>query len=614
MTFRILSCVTLFCAMFSTGFAEVKIVPSIDPAKIAPGEAASLVIKVSGEGKLEYPETPRISGIQFSNFSHSTNTNVLNGRVSKSIHFRCTVVAEKTGKHSIEGITIRISGRPYSVPPVNLEVIEGFAPRNTLAFVKLSKDEVYVNEPFLLKFEWLFDKEVQNVNISLPWFPPKGFLAVDPFEGKRFSGEKQQVLPVNAATNAQEVIFRIAQTRYDGQAYTRCRFHRLLTPVKPGEYLFDKSKVLSKIVVGYKKRRRRDSFFDPFEGFGGFGSRRSAVTRQVSATAETVKLKVKPLPLVNRPDDFKGAVGEFSLDVTVSPKFVQVGEPITLTMKVAGDGNFESVSVPSLRSTEGFRLYDAETQTSVEPGEQTYEGEKTFSMPVVPMDEALKEIPEIRFSYFDTKAREYRTISKGPFPVEVLPETKHRGNIGLVTGPEPGQRRLIVKPAAGVFPLRKPSLADFRNRSILFFNTPVFLVLLPVPALLCGISLLIQRRRDLLGSDVRLQRSQQAMKAARQRLQSAKSAAGDVYHEKVASALKGFIADKLNLPSASVDAQSANSILAGARVAESTVEDVVACLEECDQGRFAGDGSSGDRGELLERVNGLLNDLAKAMK
>src|SRR5205823_13390231 len=87
-----------------------------------------------------------------------------------------------------------------------------------------------------------------------------------------------------------------------------------------------------------------DLFNDPFiiDPFGSFAER-----RDIKVKSEPVALQIKPLP-PGAPPAFSGAVGNFTIAAAADPKKVQIGDPITITAKISGRGNFDRVSTPVL--------------------------------------------------------------------------------------------------------------------------------------------------------------------------------------------------------------------------------------------------------------------------
>ncbi|MBI2192400.1 MAG: protein BatD [Planctomycetes bacterium] len=598
---------------------EVSVSAEIHPPRVSLGEAAVLEVQITGSTKASPPAFPEIAGLGFSRCSQSTQTFVVNGRVSQNIAFSCQVMPERAGNYTLQGITLEIDRQVHAVPPVSLEVAPASRTNDVLAIVGLSKPEIVVGEPVLLTVDWLLRKDIQGYEIRIPWFPPRDFTVMDPIhrrsqQGQSLPNEDDEVVVINPQTAGQKVFFQRGQAQHDDREYTRFRLQRLLTTLKPGSYRFEPTQILCRIVTGAKSSKRRNFFGDedPFEAFG-FGNRSRVELKSLLITADPVVLDVKPLPEEGRPEGFSGSVGSFELEVSASPRKVKVGDPVTLTLTVRGRGSFETVTCPGLESVLGFREYEAESKVSCEADGAAFRGEKTFSKPLVPTEESVREIPRVRFSYFDPERREYQTVVRGPFPIEVAPSLSD-GTVGLVTAPEPGQKKMDVRPAAGVFPLRKPSLTQFRDRSLPWYLRPGLWLLLPLPAFLCLACALFERRRSRLRSDPGLQRSQKALRHARQRLEEARRTEGSEAYQKVSEALTGYLADKFNLSPAGVDVGNASQLILPKGVGDEPIVELVSCLNLCDQGRFGGDASKAAREQVIQQAEKVLTSLARTLE
>ena len=123
-----------------------------------------------------------------------------------------------------------------------------------------------------------------------------------------------------------------------------------------------------------------------------------------------LNLNINTIPTNGCPSDFSGAVGQFNFDVNAAPMDVAVGDLVTLTMKIHGDGYLEPVSSPRLFAGQDFKIYDPE------PGDgKPIEGEKTFTQICIPQNTNAVSIPAVSFSYFDGRAGTYKRITRGPF-------------------------------------------------------------------------------------------------------------------------------------------------------------------------------------------------------
>jgi hypothetical protein len=183
------------------------------------------------------------------------------------------------------------------------------------------------------------------------------------------------------------------------------------------------------------------------------------LTRQMSffgfTTLETpfdirvrpITISIVPLPTDGRPSDFSGAIGQFAFDVQASPTSLAIGDLVTVTMKIRGEGYLESMIPPRISSGGNLRTYDPK----LVPGGA---GEKVFEQTVIPQS-TNAAIPSVSFSYFDARAAAYRTITRGPFSLsfhaaktvtfqQYRPEQSGTTSSSVVTAPEVHQNKRVT--------------------------------------------------------------------------------------------------------------------------------------------------------------------------
>jgi hypothetical protein len=155
---------------------------------------------------------------------------------------------------------------------------------------------------------------------------------------------------------------------------------------------------------------------DPaFQNFFGRSAQRDVT---VSSSPET--FTVMPLPTEGRPDDFTGAVGNFSVSSDVSQEKAGEGDPITLRMHVSGEGDFGRVTSPMLRDGDGWKAYTPTAKFV--PGDSIgYRGEKVFEQPLVSTQPGTRTLPEVHFSWFDPGTRRYQEAHTSPLTVQITP-------------------------------------------------------------------------------------------------------------------------------------------------------------------------------------------------
>ncbi len=152
-----------------------------------------------------------------------------------------------------------------------------------------------------------------------------------------------------------------------------------------------------------------------------------ATRKQYKLTAEPITVKVKPLPAAGKPESFTGSVGRFSMDINAAPLKLKQGEPISVNLTIAGEGNLPSIDAPILTgNVDAWKQYDPSRSDSREENRNRRNpmapkgnvGRVTFTHMIVPL-ETEGVIPPYEFSFFDPETGSYRTLRTEPIPIEV---------------------------------------------------------------------------------------------------------------------------------------------------------------------------------------------------
>jgi hypothetical protein len=173
---------------------------------------------------------------------------------------------------------------------------------------------------------------------------------------------------------------------------------------------------------------------DFFSQFFGRGEQKVLRTDPIAITVNAL-----PDP---KPAEFKGAVGEYTLDAQVDKQKVTVGQPITLTLTVSGRGNIKSLPELALPALSNFRTYDANAATNIEKKEGQVSGSKVYKTVLIPTASGELAIPPVPFVYFDTATHAYRTLRSRPIAVHVSPgamDTTGAGAAGVGSYPSTAQ-------------------------------------------------------------------------------------------------------------------------------------------------------------------------------
>ncbi len=527
---------TLFATLLFVSvpsFAQVSVTATVDRNRIAFGESLTFTITAHGTQTAPSVSIPKVDGLTFAGPAVNTSMSIVNGAVSQSVGLAYQVTPSRTGEFVIPAIEVKVGSQLHRTAPIKIVVEKMSTPtdlsQQVVLRVQTASQQVYLGQIAPLNVLIFARADV----------PLKGFSAYN----CEADGLGYKYIPnIRTATHVQ-----------DGVSYNVFIIEGVIAPTRTGKLSFGPCVVKGQLAV-----ERRGRPVDIFERFFG----REEI-REVPFTMDAVPIEVLPLPTEGRPADFSGAVGQWNLEVTAKPLEVNVGDPITLTIKVSGTGNIDLVPPPTLSGLDEFKTYDPTTKTT--KNDLNSEGERVIQQVLVPKSAGVKRLPDVRLCYFDPVAKQYKTATHPPLQINVKPGAGGHATIvsgGLRLRPEEklGHDIVYLKGSPGPVALVFPPTAFWA------------LNLVPVFALLGAMAW--KRRSDKLRSDIAFARRSRAARAARKLLATA-STPDTLQH-----ALQTYLGDHFNIPSAGITAAIVEE-----RGLPATVREV---FEACDAARFAG--------------------------
>ena len=503
-----LCCAWLVCA--SSAFADaLSAKASVSSDVISAGDTLEYTIEVNGAGV----ETPRISvdGIDVVSTGSSTGYQIGNGGIRAVTTLNFTLQPRHTGTFTIPAIEINAGGKALQTQPVSFKVEAAQAgqagqPGQGIAWAEivLPKKTAYVGEQLPAELRLYVDAAV-------PW-----------------QLEEQPTLDGEGFTKTKLPQGRESVVQRDGRQYHVAVFRTAITPIQAGTVKVGPSEFAFKAQVPRARPTNRNrSPFDPFGDdffnapFGAFSE-----VQHKKAAAEPVELTVKQLPAEGRPANFSGAVGQFALSGQGSPAKVNVGDPITMTLKVSGSGNFDRVEAPEIADPTGWRSYPPNATFKPADDMGTH-GTKTFEVAVIPEGKKT-QMPVFEFSYFDPTTERYRTLGSGHNPLEVIgempatpPPVVHAQQLGTASAtPAPAAPKVVINDIHGLS-------YDFGKQRTFepLYTQRAFWLAQCAPLLLLGGTLFVKLRKPKLdGGRQATLRRERATQFARLRRESDRSA------------------------------------------------------------------------------------------
>ncbi|HPN73100.1 MAG TPA: BatD family protein, partial [Candidatus Omnitrophota bacterium] len=373
--------------------AENKLEASLELERVYPGNPVYLYLVFTGSSNVRQPEVAPVDGLNIRQVGSSTQMSVVNGVVAQSITYSYLIMPLKPGVYDIgpfaavfggqtyraDAVTLTVDGSPQGTPtasPVPTSPRKSAVPPSPLPsssddnavfysgndiflVTEIDKTRIYVNEVVPVTIKLLVDN-VGLKDIEYPAYPHEGFSS-----GEFIKPERKR-------------------ESYRGTVYDTLEFRQDLSAFKEGYYVIGPATIRCKMMSRSQRTSRRSSIFgvsvfmdDPFST--GYE------TYPIELRSNQIEVEVLPFPEKDKPADFKGAVGVFSFDASVSPAEVKVGDPITVKMSVTGHGNLDTVTAPEIKENDLFRVY--------EPVVSKKGNTKTYEQVLIPRTSKAKEIP-----------------------------------------------------------------------------------------------------------------------------------------------------------------------------------------------------------------------------
>jgi hypothetical protein len=411
---------------------DVQVSAALSDNTIDVGQSVDFTITVNGATDASVPENINVDGLTITYVGPNTQTQIMFGsgfgsgsHIQRSVVHTYSVVAQRSGQFVIPSQQVVIDGETYNTRPLELRAggaassgagssgaggssagssggggtaqdSDGNSQLFYAEFV-LPRDSAYIGEALPIEIRLFVDARVRAQLLEMPEVTAEGCTVQ-----KMTKPDQNQV------------------TR-NGREYVMVTYKTAVTAATAGNIKLGPVTVLAEAQLPQARPRRRTGgpFDDPMfqNPFFDDAFRMMSPPQQIKIRGEPVDLAIKPLPAEGQPKSFAGAVGNFTLTTSVKPTMVEAGDPITITAKITGRGDFDRVTAPQITNPEGWRTY---------PPSSSFEGDddigisgtKKFDTAVIAQTNKTQS-PALEWSYFDPIKEQYVTLTGEPTPIKV---------------------------------------------------------------------------------------------------------------------------------------------------------------------------------------------------
>ena len=148
------------------------------------------------------------------------------------------------------------------------------------------------------------------------------------------------------------------------------------------------------------------------------GSSYTNVKKEIKS--QPINIEVKTLPNNNKPQSFKGAVGQFTFTSKTDKTDLKSNDAFTVTYTVSGKGNIELLELPKPNFPPDFEVYEPKITTNTKNNSYGISGSKKAEYVVIPRVSGDFDLEPTEFSYFDPAKNRYVTLYSDNTRLQIL--------------------------------------------------------------------------------------------------------------------------------------------------------------------------------------------------
>ena len=527
------------------------------------------------------------------------------GGGSKTVYketYTYTYMASKPGTYTIGAASIDVKGKKYRSNGLKITVMQeeqrkesSAAPSSSQSqsrqqasserrtspsiFMRteVSKTHAHEQEPITLTYK-LYFAGIENVRVP-------GVTKMPDFDG--FLKQESEIEQLSAR---EEV--------YNGRSYNVATVYKTqLYPQHSGDITITPAHFEVVYIAPGAER-------DPFGELFGYESHQTLKTPSVT-------IHVDALPQEDKPKNFSGGVGHFTMTPSISATDVSANDPITLRLDISGSGNMKLIKTPEVKWPEGFEAYDPKVSNSYQTTESGMSGTKSIEYLAIPREPGDYTLPPVSLTYYDSEAGSYKTITTPEYAIHV-----RRGQQTKDTEVSDYSQEEIKQLATDVryihtndIPALIPGSATPSAIQVGSFG---WWMCYMIPLLIAIIILIAMRRYIQANSDLNMVRYRKANKVAQKRLRIAQklleaNEAG-AFYEEIERAAMSYLSDRLTIPTADLNKDTIAQLLEQKNVPADLIEQTKEVLSTAEFARYAPSNNQ-DMNTLYARTVELINQL-----
>lgn len=360
----------LFSALFTYGQVTLA-VSEVKDAKVNQRFNLTVILEINGENmEQETPlRMPDLSKFDIIGSASEQNTIVLDGKKGEVLNqmvYQWVLSPKESGKVKFGSVLVTVNGKIYKTEPFEFNVRESEANAALSDNAAHRRSEVYLNLEFQNKVVY----------------------------------KNQPAVAVLRAYSKDYGNFRkVSNIQFRPQGNVR------ITPINLAKSEIETNAGMASQILGTYMIFPNESGTVEINPVSALVSNTSRPTKISSNKA---KLSVKKLP-AGMPLDFKNAVGQFDVSVAQSNSYEtpEVEKPVTITMRLSGAGNLETLHLPQIVNSPNYISFTPQITFNTNLKKNGLSGNVIADYVIIPKKSGPVSINFENFSFFDPQREKY---------------------------------------------------------------------------------------------------------------------------------------------------------------------------------------------------------------
>lgn len=588
MSKKIIFIFLVFVNLLSLDLSAQELTASVNKNRVGVGEQFVLTFSLNTNGSGF--RAPSLNDFNvYSGPNQSTNMSFINGSMSQQISFTYYLAAKSEGKFTIGAASINSGGKTYTSKPIVIEVAKGNAPHsnngqnqkgnsnqqnnsdeydlgnNLFIRTVTSKSRAYVGEQIIVSYKvYTRINILDNAATKLPVF--NGFWSEEILSGNRQAEFKQE--------NIDGLQYQVAEIK-----------KAILIPQHSGSLSVDP--LVMDVVTRIKNKNRSNDPFEQFFNMGGFGSYKDV---KVSISSKPIKIDVLPLPEKNKPESFKGAVGDFSMEVNIKPSNLKLksNDAGNLIVTISGKGNLKLLEPLKIKAPSDIEMYDAKSTDKISTTSSGLSGKRSFDYLFIPRNPGKYTLESAPFTYFDPEKGNYVTLKTPDFNLDVERGTSSNNSANPIISSYNTNKEDVKLLGNDIRYIKTKT--NLTGISEPFYGSIFFWILLLGPFIGFASFVSVQSIKNRNGGTTEYQQKMAIKKAQNQlKLASVHLSQNnhELFYKEILNALDGFLSAKLLIPISELNKEKISEALQKRGANTELIYNLKNIVEKCEFAKYA---------------------------